>query len=150
MKRAKKGESDLSEKVENLETQLKRSLADYANLQRRVEEDKKKLIEFANISLLTKFLPVIDSLEKATADIKNKGLELIGKKFREILFSEGIREIETNGYFNPSLHEAVEAVQGEEEGKILEVVQKGYMMGDKVLRAAKVKVSKSKIEQPET
>ena len=77
MKRAKKGESDLSEKVENLETQLKRSLADYANLQRRVEEDKKKLIEFANISLLTKFLPVIDSLEKATKDIKNKGNRIL-------------------------------------------------------------------------
>ncbi|MEX0617301.1 MAG: nucleotide exchange factor GrpE [Candidatus Woykebacteria bacterium] len=135
--------------LEETKNQLKRALADYSNLQKRVEEQKKALVKFANAALLIKMLDVLDTLEVASSSIKDQGLELTLKKLREILLSEGVREVDSEGKeFDPSLHEAVEAVKGDEDDMVVEVVNKGYTLEDKVLRPAKVKVSKKDQEIP--
>ncbi len=126
-----------------LENQLKRALADYANLQKRSEEEKKMAMRFANALLLVKFLDVLDGLEAAAASIDSEGLNLVIKKFKDILEGENVREIPTDGEFNPELHEGIATVEGEKSGEIAEVLQKGYLLSDKVLRPARVKVTQS-------
>ncbi|OGY21299.1 MAG: nucleotide exchange factor GrpE [Candidatus Woykebacteria bacterium GWB1_45_5] len=136
------------EKIQHLEHQLKRALADYANLQKRVEAEREQTIRFGERTLLTKFLPVLDTLETvnkiAGKDSSNvrKGLELVLEQFKKILKEEGVEEIEAAGHFDPRVHEAVEIVAGKKDNKIVEVVGKGFQIGERVLRPAKVKVAK--------
>lgn len=131
------------EEIENIKNQLKRALADYSNLQRRFEEEKKYIIQYANATLLLKLVGVFDSLEQAGKHLENEGLNLSIRKFKEALESEAIREISSEGKkFDPNFHEAIDVVEGKEDGRIVAVLQKGYTLNDKVLRPAKVKVSK--------
>ena len=138
-------------KTQELENQLKRALADYANLERRVEDEKGQVVDWAKSYLLVKFLPVLDSLErvqrfvlKEGPDPTKHGLSLALEQVRRILRDEQIEEIETSGVFDPKYHEAIEVTEGNSENKIVEVVEKGYKLGDKILRPAKVKVEKKK------
>ncbi len=138
MKRTKK-END---KVVELEAQLKRALADYANLQKRTEEEKKAVIKFANVVLTVKFLDILDHLEEAQKTIKSDGLELVIKKFKDTLAAEGISEIPTQSVaFDPAKHEGIATVVGERSGEIAEVLQKGYEIDGKVIRPARVRVT---------
>ena len=139
--------SGSGEKTRNLENQLKRALADYANLQKRVDQEKDQILNFAKAVQITKFLRVLDILEmgekeaiKEGASSIRHGLVLAAKEFRKLLEEEGVEEIHTKGNFDPRLHEAIEVVSGGEENKIAEVFEKGYEINDKVLRAARVKV----------
>ncbi len=145
---AKKSGRD--KELEDIKNQLKRALADYSNLQKRVEEEKKVLIRFANATLLVKFVGVLDSLAEAGKALQDEGLSLAIKKFRGTLSSEGVQEIEADGKsFDPLYHEAVEVVEGSSDNKIIEVLEKGYTLNDQVLRPAKVKVSKKQINKKE-
>lgn len=129
--------------LEDVKNQLKRALADYSNLQRRVEEDKKILVKFANARLLVKLLDILDILESVQKTLKDEGLHLSIKKFKEVLLSEGVQETNSQGKdFDPNLHEAVEVVSGDKNDKVVEVLTKGYSFEDKILRPARVKVSK--------
>jgi molecular chaperone GrpE len=137
------------EKVAQLHNQLKRALADYANLQKRVEAEREQIIKFGESALLTKFLAVLDTLESAEKAVRSagspavkQGLQLALEQFKKILREEGVEEIKTDSCFDPRFHEAVEIVQGETDNKIVEVAAKGFQMGERVLRAAKVKVAK--------
>lgn len=141
---AKEKKDKSNEKIKQLEEQLKRALADYANLKKRSEEERQSVVKFANTVLIVKFLEILDSLETAQKSLKDQGLELIIKKFKDVLASEKITEIEAeNRIFDPNLHEAVSVVEGAEEDKIVEVFQKGYGLDGKVLRPARVMVTKS-------
>lgn len=123
-----------------LEENYLRALADYQNLSKRVEREKETFVKFANAVLILKMLPVLDNLERASEHLKDQGIELVLKQFKESLSSEGVTEITAHGQeFNPELHEAVEKVKGE-EGRVVEVLEKGYKLGEKVIRPAKVKV----------
>ncbi len=134
------------EELEDIKNRLMRALADYSNLQRRVEEEKKTLVKFANAKLLTEFLSVLDSLEAATKLMQSEGVDLTIKKFKEVLESEGVEEVEAEGKkFDPRFHEAVEVVKGKEDDKIVEVLEKGYTLRGRVLRPAKVMVSKRRV-----
>ena len=134
--------------LEDIKNQLKRALADYSNFQRRVEEEKRSLARFASGNLLARFLGILDILEQAAKHEQNEGVDLAIKKFKEVLASENVKEIEALGHkFNPALQEAVEVVKGEEENKVIEVLEKGYLLEGKVIRPAKVKVSKIKASQ---
>lgn len=138
---AKRGSKD--KEIEDIKNRLARTLADYSNLQKRVEEEKKVLVKFANANLLIKFLVVLDSLEEAAKHVQDEGLDLSIRKFKEVLASEGVKEIEAEGKdFDPNLHEAVDLVEGKEDGKVVEVLGKGYAFEDKVLRPVRVKVTK--------
>ena len=138
----------IKQKLEETTHQLKRALADYHNLERRVSEERATLGKFATGIIILKFLPVLDNLKKAAEHIKDDGLNLVVRQFEEILASEGVKEIPTLGQnFNPEIHEAVEVVQGEEDNKITKVSEAGYLLNDKTLRPAKVTVTKKTLNQ---
>jgi molecular chaperone GrpE len=137
-----KNEQD-KEEFANLENQLKRALADYQNLEKRIAEEKGSWIKIANKDLFLKLLPGIDNLLLAEKHTQDEGVKISIKHFLEVLEQEGVRKIETEGRdFDPKLMEAVGAVQGE-ENKIVEETRSGYMIYDQVLRPAQVVVGKS-------
>ena len=140
-----------------LENQLKRAVADYQNLEKRVAEGRMELAKWATGELLQKILPILDHFEKAVSgapeeDKKSgwfKGVEIALGQLRGLLRDEGLEEIVadpgsspgTGSQFDPSLHEAVDTRDGE-DGKILEVVEKGYRLNGKILKPARVIVGK--------
>lgn len=131
-----------SEEVENLENQLKRSLADYQNLQKRIEQEKISWIKLSNKDLLLKLLPGIDSLLLADKHTKDEGVALSIKHFLDVLETVGVKKIETIGKdFDPNIMEAVSTAQGE-EGKVLEETKVGYTLNGEVIRPAQVIVGK--------
>ena len=134
-------------KPKEFDDQLKRALADYQNLEKRVEEERKLLSKLSASLLIEKLLPVLDNLEKAQVHLKDEGLEIVLKQFKEILTQEGVEEIAAEGaQFNPHYHEAVESQQGEQDNLVIKVLTKGYKIEDTILRPAKVIVSKKKVE----
>ena len=124
-----------------------RALADYQNLAKRVEREKELFVKFANSVLILRMLPVLDNLERAQEHLKDEGIDLVIKQFKEALSSEGVNEVEGIGSeFNPEIHEAIAHGEGE-EGKVIEVFEKGYKLGDKIIRPAKVRVGKDLKEE---
>jgi molecular chaperone GrpE len=131
-----------NEEFKNLENQLKRALADYQNLEKRVSEEKSSWIKAANKDLLLKLLPGLDSLILAEKHTQDEGVKISIKHFLDILEQDGVKKIETEGKdFNPNFMEAVSTVVGE-EGKVIEEVRSGYTLFDQVLRPAQVVVGK--------
>lgn len=140
---------DQNSKVSELEEQLKRAVADYHNLEKRIQEGRSELTAFVGASLISKLLPVLHHLELAIAGALDqdkqsgwfKGVELSVNQFKQVLKEEGLEEIPTESGFDPALHEAVDMRVGE-DNTILEVSQKGYTLNGKVLQPAKVVVGK--------
>jgi len=140
----KKNKTDQLDNKDNLQQELQekflRAVADYQNLEKRVEREKDNFVKFANSILILKLLPILDNLERAQNHLKDPGLDLVVKQFQEAVQSEGVSEIKAQGTeFNPEHHEAISESDGE-RGKVIEVVEKGYRLGDKIIRPAKVKV----------
>lgn len=128
-----------------------RLFADFENHRRRTAKEKLEMILGANEQLLLTLLPVIDDFERAEKSIKemgekeSEGFFLIQSKFKKILEQYGVKAMENTvgGDFNPDLHEAITHIPATDEkgkGKIVEVVEKGYLLNDKVIRFAKVVV----------
>lgn len=131
---------DLRKKATELENKWKRALADYDNLRKRIERERGDLVKFSHAALVDKLLPVLDSLEKSSQHLEDKGLTLSLEQFQKVLVSEGLEEIEVQGKeFDPEEMDAVEMVKGKKD-KVIEVVLKGYALHGRVLRPAKVKV----------
>lgn len=137
-------EDPKDKRIADLESQSKRYLADYQNLQRRTQEQKSEWIRSANRDLLLKIFPVLDTLMLAQKHIQDKGLQLSIDQFFRILEQEGVTRIKTVGEeFDPHLMEAIGAAEGE-EGKVLEEVRAGFKMYESVLRSAQVIVGSAK------
>ena len=129
-------------KIENLENQLKRALADYQNLEKRINGEKSEWIKLANKDLLLRLLPGLDSLILAERHTKDEGVKLSIKHFLDSLEEVGVKKIETEGKdFDPNLMEAVGTISGD-EGKVVEEVRAGYTLFGSVLRPAQVIVGK--------
>lgn len=134
---------------EDVRNQLKRAVADYHNLVKRVEESRSELSSYVGMELVMKLLPTLDHLEQALSGVSEeekqsgwvKGVELAVKEFKNVLQSEGLEEIVTEGQFDPSLHEAVDVRNGD-DNMILEVTKKGFMVNGKVVRPAQVVVGR--------
>ena len=125
-----------------------RMLAEYDNFRKRSAKERETIYGDAYTDALTSVLPVLDNLERAEgctdAEGLSKGLELTLKSFRETLEKMGVKEIEARGKtFDPNLHNAVFHVDDESygESEIIEVLMKGYIKGDKVIRYSMVKVA---------
>lgn len=129
-----------------------RARAEFANYKRRNDQEKNELIKVANAALITRLLPALDDFERAFQTLPPglssltwiDGIFLIYRKLLAILEAEGLTPIETQGQvFDPSVHEAVthEPSTEYEEGHIIGEVQKGYKLGDRVLRPSLVRVS---------
>jgi molecular chaperone GrpE len=126
--------------ITELENQVRRILADYQNLEKRVVQERQVLIFNSNKHLLLRLMPVLDTLMLAFTHTKDKGLELAIKQFMDLLTAEGVKRIETKGKkFDPELMECV-AVETGEEGKVISEVLAGYLLNSDVLRPAMVKV----------
>ncbi len=126
-----------------------RSLADFQNYRRRIEAEKAETYQIAVGSIIKRYLPVLDDMERALAarpaDLAwVNGIELIYHKLQSILEAEGLKRIEAEGQmFDPNFHEAImlEPAEGVESGHIIAVVQNGYMIGERVIRPAQVRVA---------
>lgn len=127
-------------RVEALENQLKRALADYQNLERRVADQKANWIMSANKDLILRLLPGLDNLLLADKHTQDEGVKIAIKHFMEILESDGVEKIKTeNADFDPNLMEAISTTEGD-EGKVVEEVKTGYTLNGDVIRAAQVVV----------
>jgi len=126
-----------------------RSVADFQNYKRRVDGEKAETYQTAVGNIIKSYLPVLDDLERALsarpADLAwADGIDLICRKLQSILEAEGLKRIETEGQmFDPNFHEAVsqEPSENHASGQIIGVVRNGYMLGDKVIRPAMVRVA---------
>lgn len=120
-----------------------RAQADFVNLRKRDEESRVEFLKFANADMVAQLIPVLDSFELSLPH-GNKELEIIYRQLLQILKANGLEESEPKGeQFDPRLHEAVGNIKTEkkdDDHKILEVVQKGYILQGKILRPAKVKI----------
>jgi molecular chaperone GrpE len=139
-----------AEKAQSYLSSWQRAAADYQNLKRRMEQERSEVGRLANASLVINLLPLVDDLERAlrTVDTNLAGLTwidgiwLIYRKFQAVLENAGVKEIPAEGQrFDPNVHEAIGEAAGE-EGKVVSVVQKGYSLGDRVVRPAMVIVGK--------
>ena len=138
------------EQIEQLKDQLLRTIAEFDNYKKRTIKEKAELILNGSEKTVTAILPVLDDFERAMADHTDdptaikEGMELIFKKFVKTLEGLGVKKIETdNQDFDVDFHEAIAMVPGmgdDKKGKVIDCVQTGYMLNDKVIRHAKVAV----------
>jgi molecular chaperone GrpE len=128
---------------------LQRMAADFDNYRKRVAREQEGLVARAHAGLVEAILPVFDDLERALeaatmheeAKLED-GVLLVHRQLGDVLAREGLQEIPTDVPFDPHVHEALAAIPSQlEEGTILEVVQRGYLLGDRVLRPARVSVA---------
>ena len=143
---------EANEQIAKLKDQLLRTMAEFENYKKRTLKEKTELILNGGEKTISAILPVLDDMERAIAnadkaDDINKleeGWELIYKKFEGCLNSLGVKKIETeNADFNTDYHEAVAMVPGmgdDKKGKVIDCVQTGYLLNEKVIRHAKVAV----------
>ena len=132
-----------------------RARAEFANYKKRNEQERQELFKLANTTLITRLLPIFDDFERAFQTLPSNllsltwidGVALIYRKLQAILEAEGLTLIETEGQsFDPLVHEAVTYEESAEhqEGQIIGEAQKGYKLGDRILRPALVRVAKGK------
>jgi molecular chaperone GrpE len=138
----------LTAELNELKSKYLRAVADYQNLRRRSEEERREYGRYTLAALVINYLPVLDDLDRALesvdADIAERqwveGVRMVGRKFRGVLEASGVRSIEAEGTaFNPELHDALTYAPGP-EGQVIAVVQPGYTLDGKVVRAAQVVV----------
>jgi molecular chaperone GrpE len=136
------------QKAQSYLASWQRSAADFQNYKRRIEQEREELARLGSAALIINLLPIMDDFERAFDSIDARlagltwvdGIRLIHRKFQALLEMSGVTEIAADGErFDPNLHEAVMFGEGE-EGKVINVVQKGYKLGDRVLRPAMVVV----------
>jgi molecular chaperone GrpE len=123
---------------------LQRLKAEFDNYRKRVARDQQELAARAHERLVKELVPILDDLERALAhegDL-DEGLRLIHRQFSDALAKEGLTEIPTEGKFDPHSQEALLSQPSDaEEGTVIDVLQKGYRLGDRVLRPARVVIS---------
>lgn len=133
----------LEQRILDLENQLKRAVADYRNLEKRIEDEKKETIKFANKELLLRIIPAFDTLFLAEKYVVDEGIKLTIRALETALRDVGVERVKTEGEeYNPTLMEAVTTGE-EEEDKVLEELRPGYLLNGKLVRPAQVKVGKS-------
>ena len=141
--------ADAESKTTEYKDSWLRSQAEFQNYRKRIERDSELTYLSLKGDILKKILPVLDDLERAlqnrsAEDAWANGIELIARKFQNILESEGLKKIEALGAeFDPNFHEAIshEPGDGAKSGHVIGVVQNGYMLGDRVIRPALVRVA---------
>jgi molecular chaperone GrpE len=145
---------DAHERLKDAQDKFLRSQADFENMRKRLEREKQDFLKYANEGIILELLNVLDDLERVInlAEDKHedlsaflKGVEMILAHLYELLKTHGVKPVEAEGkIFDPHYHEALMQVENKDlpENTIVEVLQKGYLMHERVIRTAKVKVSK--------
>jgi molecular chaperone GrpE len=143
---------ELRREKDSLQDRLLRTAAEFDNYRKRVERERRDLADYMKADILAEILPIVDNFERALqapssdTDSLRKGVELIHKQMHDFLRKRGVTPIEALGAdFDPNFHQAVihETSPLHREGEVIEELQRGYMLGDKLLRPAMVKVAKA-------
>jgi molecular chaperone GrpE len=146
--------AQVAEERDQLQDRLLRTTAEFDNYRKRVERDRREMADRAAEALLLDLLPVVDDLERALAveasgegaAAYRRGVELIHKQVTELLGRRGVRTIDALGEdFDPNLHQAVasEPADGHRDGEVIAVLRTGYLLNDRLLRPAMVKVAQA-------
>jgi molecular chaperone GrpE len=143
---------ELRREKDSLQDRLLRTAAEFDNYRKRVERERRELADYMKADVLAEILPILDNFERALqapspeGDGLRKGVELIHKQMLDFLRKRGVTPIEALGAdFDPNFHQAVihETSPSHREGEVIAELQRGYMLGDKLLRPAMVKVAKA-------
>jgi molecular chaperone GrpE len=142
-----------SENEELIDT-LQRLQADFDNYRKRAARDQESLVARAGERIVKELLPILDDLERALEAAEQHeeakledGVQLVHRQLEQLLEKEGLALVETDGQFDPHVHEALLTQPSDaDEGSVIEVLQKGYRLGDRVLRPARVVVAGPKEE----
>lgn len=140
----------LQREKDGLQDRLLRTAAEFDNYRKRVDRERRELSEYAAADVLGELLPIVDNFERALQAAGDgggfrKGVEMIYKQMLDVLRKRGVTSIEAVGAdFDPRFHQAVihEASDAHREGEVMEELQRGYMIGQRLLRPAMVKVAK--------
>lgn len=143
----------LNQERKQAEDQLLRTMAEFQNFRKRKDQEADQIRQFATEKLVTALLPVLDNFERTLSALENgapiesvvEGIRLIDRQFRSALESQNVRRIESHGKaFDPDFHEAIATDESHElpENTVTTEVEAGYRMADKVIRPARVRVSK--------
>jgi len=142
----------LQREKDALQDRLLRTAAEFDNYRKRVDRERRELAEYTTAEVLKDLLPIVDNFERALqapatseTDAFRKGIELIHKQMLELLKKRGITPIEALGTdFDPNFHQAVihEVSDAHREGEVMAELQRGYLIGERLLRPAMVKVAK--------
>jgi molecular chaperone GrpE len=133
-----------------VDDRLLRLAADFDNYKKRALRERQEYVAFANERLVKELLPILDDLDRALQAASEheeaqleEGVRLVHRSLEQLLLREGVKEIDTSGQFDPHVHEALlaQAVEDAESGAVVDVVQKGYTLGDRVVRPARVIVA---------
>jgi molecular chaperone GrpE len=144
----------LAEERDQLRDRLLRTTAEFDNFRKRIERERREMADRAAESLLLDLLPVVDDLERAlaaeasdeSAEAYRRGVELIHRQMLDLLARRGVKPMEALGAdFDPHLHQAVasDAIEGRRDGEVIDVLRKGYLINDRLLRPAMVKVAQA-------
>jgi molecular chaperone GrpE len=128
---------------------LLRLAADFENYKKRAARERQEYVQLANERLIAELIPILDDLERALSAAEQheeaqleEGVRLVHRSLAGLLERHGVRPIETDGQFDPHVHEALLSQPSEaEEGSVIDVVQKGYKLGERVVRPARVVVA---------
>jgi molecular chaperone GrpE len=139
---------------EELIATLQRLQADFDNYRKRAARDQESLVARAGERIVNELLPILDDLERALEAANQHeeakledGVQLVHRQLQQLLSKEGLALVETDGRFDPHVHEALlTQPSDQDEGSVIEVLQKGYRLGDRVLRPARVVVAGPKEE----
>ncbi len=144
--------AELQRQADDNHSRYLRAQADFDNFRRRTVKEKEELTQYASLKLITQLLPVMDNFERAlqnggeSAETESfaKGVDMIYRQLSQVLEAEGLKPMEAVGQpFDPEMHQAIMQVESDEyeEGIVVEAIQTGYWLKDKVIRPAMVKVS---------
>ncbi|MEK6909437.1 MAG: nucleotide exchange factor GrpE [Nanoarchaeota archaeon] len=142
--------------IEDYENSLKRLQADFENYVKRSQKEKEDFARVAIAKVLVKFVDIVDDLDRALSVLEKiqdgevkTGIKMVHSRFHKILREEGIKPFDSEGNsVDPYKHEVIEMVSSNKsEGTVIEEIQKGYSLGDKILRVAKVRVSNGEIRK---
>jgi molecular chaperone GrpE len=136
--------------VQQDDDRLLRLAADFENYKKRAARERDEYVKLANERLLKELLPIVDDLERALGAAEQheeaqleEGVRLVHRSLAQLLERNGVAEIPADGKFDPHVHEALLAqpAEGKEQGDVIDVLQKGYKLGDRVVRPARVIVA---------
>ena len=145
--------NELNQQVSDEKDKFLRLFAEFENYRKRTSKERLELFKTASQELMTALLPISDDMDRALQEFKKtnnndliQGFELIYSKFNEILKSKGLNELKVKkgDKFDPESHEAITQIKAEKEknkGKIVDVIEKGFLLGDKIIRYPKVIVA---------
>lgn len=144
----------LQDEAKEFKDKYLRQVAESENARKRLQKEKEELMKFAVENVIGDFIKPLDQFDKALGfaeagsdEVKNwaLGFKMILEQFKEVLRENGVQPFDANGEFDPHLHEAIETVETDEftPGTIIEQLSRGYKMGQRLIRPAKVKVAKA-------